>query len=512
MKKLNKHLIGGAATVAVGAVLYACGGSGSSNPSMDVSKGTVLLNANVVNTRDGSVSPGMSIVIDGGKIQQIIPVGTNVTVSGAGQAIDASGRFVVPGYNDMHSHSMGFANQTPTVWPLLIANGITGIREMSGTPDLIKAARQLNIDSAAGRVDAPEILQTTGPTFSGINTVADALVRVQQARTTDYDFIKMFQASRDAAITIYNEAKKAGLTVAGHLPGASISGVEASSLGMRSFEHNGAGYGFQLDCAADEANIRKDLVDGKGAPTPYNPSIPTYRVGDAPFYQRIVDTYSESKCKALAQTFVKNDSWVTPTLIRLHTINRSQDAQFQNDPNLIYVDKARRAVWAAYGKGSAENIPPAAQASFDAFWPLIQKVTRLLKENGVKMMTGTEVTSTLIIPGFSMHQEFRELTDAGFKPLEILQMATLNPAQFLNREATMGTVEAGKNADLVVLDANPVADVANMSKIAGVVLKGKYFSKAALEQQKASVAAAYASAPTPTPATIAAYVDLGHSH
>ncbi len=503
----NKRLVASASTVAIAVVLYACGGDSGGNASMDVSKGTVLLNANVVNTRDGSVSPGMSIVIDAGKIQQIIPASTRVAVSGSGQAIDASGKFVVPGYNDMHSHSMAYANQTPTVWPLLIANGVTGIREMSGTPELIKAARQLNIDSAAGKVDAPEILQTTGPTFSGINTVADALTRVQQAKTTDYDFIKMFQASRDAAITIYNEAKKAGLTVAGHLPGASISAVEASSLGMRSFEHNGAGYGFQLDCAADEANIRKDLVDGKGAPTPYNPSIATYRVGDAPFYQRIVDTYSESKCKALAQTFIKNDSWVTPTLIRLHTINRSQDATFQNDPNLVYVDKGRRAVWAAYGKASAENIPPTAQASFDAFWPLIQKVTRLMKDSGVKMMTGTEVTSTLIIPGFSMHQEFRELTDAGFKPLEILQMATLNPAEFLHREATMGTVDAGKNADLVVLDANPMADVANMSKIAAVVLKGKYFPKAVLEQQKASVAAAYANAP----ATVAAFIDPTHN-
>ena len=322
------------------------------------------------------------------------------------------------------------------------------------------------------------------------------------------DFVKMFQASHDSAVAVYEEAKKQGLTVAGHLPGASVSAVEASNLGMRSFEHYGSGYGILLDCAADEAAIRKDLVDGKGAPTPYNPSIATYRVGDAPYYQRIIDTYSEAKCVTVAQTLVKNDSWLTPTLIRLHTIARSQDALYQNDPNLKYVDKARRTTWAAYGKASAAGIPATAQASFDAFYPLLQKFTKLMKVNGVKMMTGTEVTSTLIIPGFSMHQEFGELTAAGLSPLDILQMSTLNPAEFLHREATMGSVDEGKNADLVLLDSNPITDVKNLDRISAVVLKGRYFNKAALDKMVADVADAYAKQTT---VAARATVDVAHN-
>ena len=501
----SRALFIGAITAAVvGTIVVACGGG---DEPINVFSGTVLKNVTVVNTRDGSLAMSMNVVVDGGKIKTV--TSRFVNASGTAQAIDASGKYLVPGYNDMHSHSMGFADRQPTVWPLLIANGVTGVREMSGTPDLINAARKLNVDSAAGRVDAPEILLTTGPTFSGINSVATGVARVQDAKATGSDFVKMFQASRDAAIAIYDEAKRQGLPVAGHLPGASISAIEASDLGMASFEHYGAGYGILLDCAADEANIRKDLVDGKGAPTPYNPSIPTYRVGDAPFYQRIIDTYSESKCVSVAQRFVKNGSWLSPTLIRLHTIAVSQDPLFQNDPNLKYVDKARRAVWAAYGKGSAEGIPPVAQATFEKFFPLLLKFTKLMKQNGVKMMTGTEVTSTLIIPGFSIHQEFGELAAAGLSPLEILQMSTLNPAEFLRREATMGTVEEGKNADLVLLDANPLVSASNLAKISAVILKGRYFSQAALEKMKSDVAVAYANQPAEGPgaAELVAHVD-----
>ena len=112
-----------------------------------------------------------------------------------------------------------------------------------------------------------------------------------------------------------------------------------------------------------------------------------------------------------------------------------------------------------------------------------------------KIMTGTDLGGIWIIPGFSLHQEFRELSNAGFTPLEILQATTLNGARFLNRESTMGTVEVNKNADLVLLDANPVLNVANLSKIAGVFNAGKYFSKSDLDALKAGVAGANAVAP-----------------
>jgi len=108
-----------------------------------------------------------------------------------------------------------------------------------------------------------------------------------------------------------------------------------------------------------------------------------------------------------------------------------------------------------------------------------QTLPKLLKTKGVKMLAGSDTSTiaTWVIPGVSLHQEFRLLAAGGMSPLEFLQMTTLNGAEFLHREATMGTVEEGKNANLVLLDANPIVDVANFDKISAVVLRGKYFSK-----------------------------------
>ena len=137
------------------------------------------------------------------------------------------------------------------------------------------------------------------------------------------------------------------------------------------------------------------------------------------------------------------------------------------------------------------------------------RLTKDLKIGGVKMLAGSDQGGTWIVPGFGLHQEFRELAAAGISPLELLQMTTLNPAQFLNRESTMGTVETGKNSDLVLLDANPVADVSNLTRIWGVVLNGKYFPEPALDRMKIDAAAAYA---RQQPKSMAMAVDTNHRH
>ena len=348
---MNKKLIGGASAVAVAVVLYACGGSGNSNPSLDVSKGTVLLNANVVNTRDGSVTPGMSIVIDGGKIHQIVPVGTNVTVSGSGQAVDATGKFVVPGYNDMHTHTIDAADLQTTNWPLLIANGITGVREMRGSAELVQRAKKLNTDSAAGLVDAPEILlipgeiigQIPAPATAAIATqAAPAIAEVQKQRGYGAGFIKMFNVNREASLAILGEAKNQGLTVAGHISPA-LSAVESSNAGWRSIEHLGSGIGILLDCASDEAAVRAALLRGEGGVTPPLPPTWSANLLSAPFYQRVLASYDSAKCQSVAQAFAKNETWNVPTLIRLRTQHFVESPLYRNDPNLIYVSRATRA-------------------------------------------------------------------------------------------------------------------------------------------------------------------------
>ena len=338
-----------------------------------------------------------------------------------------------------------------------------------------------------------------GDIFGGQTATAALAVQfVQQQKAIGADFVKANGGNPESIFAIYAEAKNQGLSVAGHLPTPGVSAPDASNAGLRAMEHLGAGWGFMLDCSTDDVNIRQAALIGAA-----KPPFPQTFAGDprlydgaqnAQFYQRIFDTYNDAKCQALAQTFAKNGTWHVPTLIKLRQQTFSDAQLYRTDPNLIYVDKTRRATWEQMAQQGTTSMPPTAAASLQQYYGLYQKATKLLKQNGVKMLAGSDVCSICVwaVPGFDLHQEFRELAAAGLSPLEILQMTTLNGAEFLNRQATMGTVDVGKNADLVLLDADPIADVANLDKISGVFLKGKYFPKAALDKLKSDVAAAYA--------------------
>ena len=191
----------------------------------------------------------------------------------------------------------------------------------------------------------------------------------------------------------------------------------------------------------------------------------------------------------MAGLLAKNETWQVATLIRIKTMLTPDLPEFQNDPNLKYVAPAVRILWRE-ALQIYNRAPASAKATYEAFYEHELKMVGLFKEAGVKIVAGDDLGGGWVIDGFGLHQEFRELAKAGLSPLEVLQTTTLNGAEFLRRTATMGTVEEGKNADLVLLDANPIASVENLDRIWGVVLKGRYISKSALDKMKDDVEAA----------------------
>jgi hypothetical protein len=485
----NKLVVAGAIAGIIALIVAACGGGGGggSGDPIFVTKGTVLRNVTVVNTRDGSLSAPTTVIVDNGKIARI--TSNSVRVESPALEIDAAGKFVVPGFNDMHTH----ASSTPLDFKVLLANGVTGVREASGAPPLIAAARQQNAAVAAGTVDAPEILLIPSAIFAGQapnEAAGRQFVRDRKAEGADY--IKLVAGARDVVLAIIDEAKVQGTHVAGHLI-VPLSAVDSSNAGWRSFEHLGAGLTMLLDCSTDEAAIRADAIANPPPPAP-NVVNPLAYAGNyrAQYWQRILNTYSESKCTALAQTLAKNGTWQPLTLIRLRTGHYGDDPAYTTDPNLKYVDKTRVALWQQTAQIFTSSITPASRAIVQQAYAQMLKMVKLMKQNGVPMLAGTDLGGGWVIPGFSLHQEFHELAAAGLTPLQILQMTTLDAAKFLGRESTMGTVEENRNADLVLLDDNPIADAANLDKVFAVVLRGKYYSRAALDKLLADVAAANA--------------------
>lgn len=475
-----------------------------------IDSGIILQGVTVVNTRDGSLAKGMNVIVDGGRITSVSDEGFRA--GGSATVVEAEGKFLVPGYLDMHVHSVESTDATPSDWPMMVASGITGVRQMSGSADIIARTRKLNLDSAAGRVLAPEVLAVSGAIFGG-QAATDAGARdfVNAQKAVGADFMKMVGGSRPALLGLLDEAKKKQLPVSGHLP-FTLSAAELSAAGMRSIEHLGGAFGLLLDCSSNEAAIRAAVLAvppvqlGLGGPT--DPSVFYANLYET-FYRDIQGTYSEEKCKGLAATFVKNDTWQVPTLIRARTMAFGADAAYRQDPNLAYVSKATRALWSQLSAMHETAVRPSAAAAQQQFYPLMQRATKLLKDQKVKILAGTDAGGIWLIPGVSLHQEFRELATAGLSPLEVLQSTTLHGAEYLGRGATMGSVETGKRGDLVLLDANPLVDVANLGKIAGVMLNGKYFAKSELDKMKADVAQAHAAQPV---GSIQAPATTGHQH
>jgi hypothetical protein len=300
------------------------------------------------------------------------------------------------------------------------------------------------------------------------------------------------------------EAKRVGLPFEGHLP-PGVDAVEAVNAGYRSIEHLGPGAAILTDCSTQQAALDRETA---GHPLKKPPPIPDFLVqlflhklvldpllaeiffdgNTLSRMQRIVDSFDETKCRSVAAAIAKSGSWQVPTLIRIRTSNFADASEFRNDANFKYVSAGVRKEWVDVSDNFSKKITPAQKVTIQRFWELQLKLIRMLDEAGVPMMTGTDSAGGAIVAGFSLHQEFALLAQAGLSPLKILQMTTLNPARFFDGEATMGSVEVGRDADLVLLDANPIESSLNLDRINAVVRNGAFYSREALDKKLSDIA------------------------
>jgi len=273
---------------------------------------------------------------------------------------------------------------------------------------------------------------------------------------------------------------------------------------MSAIEHLGPRESVLLGCSSDEDALRKAIAakppqapPSASGPGPAerrlrattNPTMATDPV-NFDLMKRVVATYSDDKCRALMKRIKKDGMWMTPTLIRLRTMEFGDDPAYRHSPNLRYVPAKTQQLWQEMADQFPQIVTPDRRAMLKKFWALQLRLTKLLDDAGVPMMTGTDSGGVghWEISGVALHQEIDLLHQAGLKPLTILQMTTVNGAKFLHREDRMGSVAVGKDADLVLLDANPVASAANLHRINAVVRSGNYYDKDALERLKQDAA------------------------
>lgn len=459
--------------------------------------GLMLDGVTIVDTRDGTLRHNMTIVVSDGKITRIAPAGT-VAADPSVTSVDARGKFVVPGYNDYHCHPLSQADPEGAL-TLLLANGVTGFREMAAWGTMLEARRQGKL---LPPIEAPELLEMAGEIITPMNagTPEAAVAEVQRQQALGADFIKIIDYSPPVFYAIAAECKRLNMRFIGHLP-PTLDPRDAARAGMRSIEHIGTRDSLLLACSTEETALRPAALAFVPRPAPAGPlppsiiarsvANPTMSTGleEIARYQRVIDTYSEAKCRDLAALFATLGTWHVPTLIRIRTMSVGEDPQYRNDPNLQYVPQQTRQMWEDVSQQFAAKFPASAHATLKATYAASQRLVKPFRDAGVPMMTGSDLGGGFVVAGFGLHQEFDLLEAAGLSPLDVLQMTTLNGAKFLGREATMGTVAEGKNANLVLLDANPIASVQNLHRIAGVVRNGSYHSAVALSAMKQKTAA-----------------------
>jgi imidazolonepropionase-like amidohydrolase len=456
----------------------------------------VLNGVTIVDTQSGKLTRNQSVAIDNGKITQIGRAGSIKGGTGA-KVVDARGKYLVPGYLDMHVHSLNQPDPTASL-ELMLAYGITGVRQMSGSPELLQKRRDGQLKLPA---DGPELLAMPGTVLTGANagTPEAAVAEVDRQKQMGADFIKVIDVKPDPFFAALAESKKLGLVFDGHLQATSAI-EKAADEGMSAIEHLGPRESVLIGCSSDEDALRK-IIAAKPPQAPPSASGPgpadrALRATTNPIMstdpvsfdlmKRVVATYSEDKCRALTQRIKKDGMWMTPTLIRLRTMEFGDDPAYRHSPNLRYVPANSQKLWQEMADQFPTVVTPDRRAMLKQFWKLQLRLTKLLEDTGVPMMAGTDAGGAghWEISGVALHQEFDLLHQAGLKPLAILQMTTLNGAKFLHREDHMGSVAVGKDADLVLLDGNPVASEANLHRVNAVVRSGNFYAKDALEKLK----------------------------
>jgi imidazolonepropionase-like amidohydrolase len=436
-----------------------------------------ITHVNVIDATGAPPRPDMTVIVRDGRIVEFGKSDAVRAPAGA-KTVQATGKYLIPGLWDMHVHTV-FGDWLPrnekVVLPLFVANGVTGVRDMGGDLDVLKEWRAA---IAAGRLLGPRMI-IAGPMLDGpvprfpssapVANAADGRKVVDDLKARGVDFIKIQSLiPREGYFAAADEAKKLGIVFVGHVPDA-VRASEASDAGQKSIEHF---TGIFEGCST----IEDQLIKG---PRGLGLNVKTYDPGRA---------------KTLIALMAKNQTWQVPTLVWERGQWLVDDIDKSHDPLTKYAPAAwRDRTWPMFVDDIMKTMDTDPLPVRKKFVQMELDMTLAMFRAGVPFMAGTDTAAGVhVFPGFSLHEELALFVRAGLTPLQALQTATLNPAKFMNRLADMGTVEQGKLADLVLLDANPLDDIDNTRKIRAVVLAGRYFDRAALDAMLHGVEAAAA--------------------
>ncbi len=419
----------------------------------------ILEHINIINVLDGTIEKDQTIRIENGLIKSI---SRRTADDSKYKGYDCSEKFVIPGLWDMHIHDADDSATRYEYIPLFLANGVTGIRDMWGSKEMLKLRDEIK----EGKFTGPRMI-VGSPIVDGAKaffrrslsakTPEQGRHFVDSLKDAGYDFIKIYSLLREPVyLAIADECKKKSIPMEGHLP-IEIGFEEALSVGQRSFEHN-----FNINrylSRKEQLSIQwaHDYLDTVHVLKPEQFMVLTEPTGISEN-----DLYLSDDVLAKMQT---NRVAVVPTLTLMQGRGLSTTQMVNETQGLNYLTED----FVQYWEHQEPIFPPEFIKYFGA-------AAKFLMDKNVLILAGTDVNNPFCVPGFGLQQELINLHEAGLTNLQVLQTTTINPARFLYMENVLGTVTEGKFADLLILDDNPLNDISNTQKIFAVIVNGKYIS------------------------------------
>jgi imidazolonepropionase-like amidohydrolase len=447
---------------------------------------TAFVGVNLVPMDREVVLEEQTVIVSGDRIAEVGPA-SEIRVPRCAEKIDGKGMYLMPGLADMHVHIWNEDHMQ-----LYLANGVTTIKNMWGAPLHIEWQKEIESGERVGPA-----IYTTGPLMDGPgafwpgSTILESPEQVpdeiRRQKEAGYGAVKVYNnLSNEVYQAIVREAKALGMRVEGHVPDA--VGLRAVlEAGQNSNEHLG-GY------------MEASLAEG----SPIDPAWSTLPLPE--YLDRIAnvatsieageialsDVYDAAKLEEMAVATREAGMWNAPTLSVFKNMPSDDVLKLLQAPEMRYLDPSTRQSWDPRHNIYSNKLTDE-QLRANLVWQESRfDRVRALHRAGARLLLGTDTPNPLVIPGFSVHEELGHLVACGLTPYEAISAGTIDAAEYVGASDEWGSLVAGLRADLILLRANPLEDVANAARPAGVMVRGNWLPAEKLQKHLEALAAAYA--------------------